>query len=56
MAINMKMAVFWILAPCGLVDVYRLIALMMEIACTFETLASIYQITYTTAQKKVIFM
>jgi hypothetical protein len=39
-----KMAVFWIVAPCSLVEVYqRLIALMMEAAGTSETLVNSYQ-------------
>jgi hypothetical protein len=35
----MKMAVFWVVAPCSLV------ALMMEAARTSETLVNFYQIT-----------
>jgi hypothetical protein len=35
----MKMAVFWVIAPCSLV------ALMMEAARTSETLVNFYQIT-----------
>jgi hypothetical protein len=40
---TMKMVVFWVIAPCSLVEVYRRfrgacsIALMMEAASTFET-------------------
>jgi hypothetical protein len=42
------MAVFWVVAPCSLVEVYRrfrgpLIALMMEAARTSETLVKCYQ-------------
>jgi hypothetical protein len=49
-AANMKMAVFWIVAPCSLVEVYRRFrgtynALMMEVARTSETLVNFYQIT-----------
>jgi hypothetical protein len=44
------MAVFWVVAPCSLVEVYRLfrsaIALMMEAASTSETLANFYQTTW----------
>jgi hypothetical protein len=59
-AVSTKMAVFWVVAPCGLVEVYQrfrgpcclyhqgkaLIALMMEAARTCETLVNIYQTTY----------
>jgi hypothetical protein len=51
----MKMAVFWNVAPCSLVEVYqrirgpcclhRLIALMMQAASTAETSANFYQTT-----------
>jgi hypothetical protein len=44
----MTMAVFWIVAPCSLVEVYRrlrAIALMMEAASTTETSATFYQTT-----------
>jgi hypothetical protein len=46
----MKMAVFWVAAPCILVEVYRrfrdiVIALMMEAASTSETSVNFYQIT-----------
>jgi hypothetical protein len=41
----MKMAVFWIVAPYNLVDVYRHVALMVEAAGTSETSANFYQIT-----------
>jgi hypothetical protein len=39
------MAVFWVVAPCSLVEVYQhfLIALMMEAARTSETLVRLYQ-------------
>jgi hypothetical protein len=47
----MKMALFWVFAPCSLVEIYRrfrgaclLIALMMEAATTSETLVN-YQTT-----------
>jgi hypothetical protein len=43
----MKMAVFWVVAPCSLVEVYqRFIALMMEAARTSETLVNFYQTTW----------
>jgi hypothetical protein len=49
-AVSMKMAVFWVVAPCKLVEVYKLfrghrglIALMMEAARTYETLVNFYQ-------------
>jgi hypothetical protein len=56
----MKMAVFWDIAPCSLVEVYRrfrgafclhhqgdesLITLMMEAASTCETSVNFYQTT-----------
>jgi hypothetical protein len=38
------MAIFWVVAPCSLVEVYqRFIALMMEAARTSETLVNFYQ-------------
>jgi hypothetical protein len=43
----MKMTVFWDLAPCSLVEVYRrfsaIVALMMEAASTSETSVNFYQ-------------
>jgi hypothetical protein len=46
----MKMAVFWDVAPCSLVEVYRrlrvvcdVIALMMEAASSSETSVNFYQ-------------
>jgi hypothetical protein len=46
----MKMAVFWVVVPYSLVEVYRrfrgtycLISLMMEAEGTSETLANFYQ-------------
>jgi hypothetical protein len=42
-AVSTKMAVFWAVAPCSLVEV--LIALMMEGARTSETLVNFYQTT-----------
>jgi hypothetical protein len=49
------MAVFWVVAPCSLVEIYRRfrgvaasIALMTEVASTSETLVNFYQ----TAQRK----
>jgi hypothetical protein len=52
-AASMKMAVFWVVAPCSLVEVYRrfrgacwvLIALMMEAASSSETSVNFYQTT-----------
>jgi hypothetical protein len=48
----MKMAVFLLVAPCSLVEVYRcfrgtcyLIALMLEAPSTSETSVNFYQIT-----------
>jgi hypothetical protein len=44
----MKMAVFWVVVPCILVEVYRrftAFALMMEAASTSETSANFYEIT-----------
>jgi hypothetical protein len=58
--VSLLMAVFWVVPPCSLVDVYKrfrgscclhhqgdglLIALMMEAARTSETLVNIYQTT-----------
>jgi hypothetical protein len=43
------MAVFWEIAPCSLVEVYQrfrvIIALMMDVARTSETLVNFYQTT-----------
>jgi hypothetical protein len=48
----MKMAVFWVVAPCSLVEVYRrfegtcsIIALMIQAASTSETSVNFYQTT-----------
>jgi hypothetical protein len=42
----MKMAAFWVAAPCGPAEVYqRFIVLMMEAARTSETLVNFYQTT-----------
>jgi hypothetical protein len=48
----MKMAVFWVVAPCSLLEVYQsvrnfpcIIALMMEVASATERLANFYQST-----------
>jgi hypothetical protein len=48
----MKMAVFWIVAPCSLVEVYRrfgggLIALTIEAEKSFETLINFCQTMQT---------
>jgi hypothetical protein len=54
-AVNTKMAVFWVVAPCSLVEVYEvldasniraMIALMMETERTSETLVNFYQTTW----------
>jgi hypothetical protein len=45
MAKSMKITVFWNVAPCSLVKVYRLIALIMEAASTSETSVNFYQTT-----------
>jgi hypothetical protein len=54
MAVSTKMAVFWVVAPCSLVEVYHRFrgpcclhyqALMMEAAGTSETLVNFYQTT-----------
>jgi hypothetical protein len=45
----MKMTVFWVVALCSLVEVYQyglLIALMMEVRSTSETLVNFYQTTW----------
>jgi hypothetical protein len=48
-AARMKMAVFWVVVPCSLVEVYQrvrgnaLVALMVEAASTSETLLNFYQ-------------
>jgi hypothetical protein len=51
-AVSTKMAVFWVVAPCSLVDVYQrfrgpccLITLMMEAVRTSETMVNFYQTT-----------
>jgi hypothetical protein len=39
-----EMAVFWVVAPCSLVEIYRpFIALMMKAASTSETSVNFYQ-------------
>jgi hypothetical protein len=52
MVVNMKMAVFWFVALCSMVEVERrfrgaccLIALVMEAARTSEMLVNFYQTT-----------
>jgi hypothetical protein len=42
----MKMAVFWIVALCSLVEVYRRFRVMMEAASTSEMLVNFYQTTW----------
>jgi hypothetical protein len=48
MAVSTMMAVFWVVAPCSLVEVYQRfrIALMMEAVMTSETMVSFYQTTW----------
>jgi hypothetical protein len=41
MAATVQMIVFWIVAPCSLVEVYQ--GLMMEAASTSETSVNLYQ-------------
>jgi hypothetical protein len=43
-AASMKMTAFWDIAPCSLVDVDRLIALMTEAVRTSETSVNLYEI------------
>jgi hypothetical protein len=43
-SIYMKMAVFWVVMLCSLVEVYRF-SLMMDAARTFEILVNFYQTT-----------
>jgi hypothetical protein len=50
------MAVFWVVAPCSLVEVYQAIALMIEAARTSETLVNFYQTTRRYTQKTAIFV
>jgi hypothetical protein len=42
-----KMTVFWVVAPCSLVEVFQrsIIAQLMEAARTSETLVKLYQTT-----------
>jgi hypothetical protein len=42
----MKMTVFWDVVPCSLVEVYWVIALMMEAASASEILVNFYQTTW----------
>jgi hypothetical protein len=44
-AANMKMAVFWYVASCGLVEVYRLAALVMEALSISETSVNFHKST-----------
>jgi hypothetical protein len=53
-AVSTKMAVFWVVAPCSLVEVYQpsevlaafmIRALMMEAARTSETFVNLYETT-----------
>jgi hypothetical protein len=51
---SMKKALFWVVAPCSLVEVYQCfrgascfhLQLMMEAASTSETLVNFYQTTW----------
>jgi hypothetical protein len=53
MGVSVKMAVFWVVAPCSLAEIYRRFsdacclnqqgALMMEAARTSETLVNVWQ-------------
>jgi hypothetical protein len=49
-AVSMKMAVFWVVAQCSLVEVYQhfrvLATLIMEAARTSEMLINFYQTTW----------
>jgi hypothetical protein len=47
------MAVFWVLAPCNLEEVYCLIALMVEAASTSEMSAN-FRLYGATTQKTAI--
>jgi hypothetical protein len=64
----MKMVVFWVEAPCSMVEVYRRFrdascfhhqgddgALMMEAGSNFETPVNFYRLHGATTQKTVIF-
>jgi hypothetical protein len=42
----MKMAAFWDIAPCSLVEVYRRFIALIEIASTSETSVNFYQTTW----------
>jgi hypothetical protein len=59
MAVGTKMAVFWVVAPCSLVEIYNIsedlaasiiraiiITLKMEAARSSETLVNFYQTTW----------
>jgi hypothetical protein len=51
-AANMKLAVFCVVTPCSLVEVYRrFIALMMKAASTSETSVNFYHTTQCKTQK-----
>jgi hypothetical protein len=59
-AVSTKMTVFWVVAPCSLVDVYQrfrgdetFIVLMMEATRISETLVNFYR---TTTQRTAIFI
>jgi hypothetical protein len=54
-----KMAVFWVVMPCSLVEVYqrfRAMILMIEAVSTSETLVNFYQTTRCCSQKTAIFI
>jgi hypothetical protein len=56
MAVSTKMAVFWVVAPYSLVEVYHfiIIALMMGAARTSETLVKFTRLHGATTQKTAI--
>jgi predicted nucleotidyltransferase len=42
-AASVKMAVFWVVAPCSMVEVYRRFTLIMEAAYTYEMSVQYYE-------------
>jgi hypothetical protein len=58
--LRIKMAVFWVVAPCSLVEVYQhfrgAYRLMMEAASASETSVNFYQTRWATNQKTAIFI
>jgi hypothetical protein len=51
----MKMAVFWDVAPCGLVEIYDVSETLAASKIRAITLVNFYQTTGTASQKTVIF-